>query len=84
MLSSFRGRLNALQAAVDAEIDRRKPCLLSVSLNNGRIVNASPAEAIDLIWSSELGEIRSIETDRPEYAELAGALNAVFGGPNKT
>lgn len=64
---------------LEGEAERRKPALLTVTTADGKEKPLSPAAAIDLAWSGGPGSLVDVETNRPEYAELAGVLTAVFG-----
>lgn len=75
MSDTMKRRLEALEA----EIERRKPALLTVTLSDGTVQQLDPVTAINLAWSGGPGNLVGMETNRPEYAELAGVLTAVFG-----
>lgn len=75
MNKSVKRRLERLEA----ETERRKPALLTVTTADGKEQRLSPVAAIDLAWSGGPGSLVDVETNRPEYAELARVLTAVFG-----
>lgn len=64
---------------LEGEAERRKPAWLTVTTVDGKEQRLSPVAAIDLAWSGGPGSLVDVETNRPEYAELAGVLTAVFG-----
>ena len=72
---SIKRRLEALEG----EAESRKPALLTVTMSDGKEQQLSPIEAIERAWTGGPGSLVDVETNRPEYAELAGVLTAVFG-----
>lgn len=75
MTEAMKRRLERLEV----EAKRRKPALMTVITADGKEQQLSPVAAIDLAWSGGPGSLVDVETNRPEYAELAGVLTAVFG-----
>lgn len=75
MNEAIKRRLEALEG----EAERRKPVLLTVTMSDGKEQQLSPIEAIERAWAGGPGSLVDVETNRPEYAELAGGLTAVFG-----
>lgn len=75
MNKSVKRRLERLEG----EAERRKPALMTVTTVDGKEQQLSPVEAIERAWNGDPGSIVGVKTNRPEYAELAGVLTAVFG-----
>ena len=75
MNESTKRRLEALES----DVARRKPALLTVTLPDGKEQQLSPVAAIETAWAGGPGSIVGVETNRPEYAGLACTLAAVFG-----
>lgn len=66
-------------AYLEAEIERQRPSRLTIVTADGQTQTLCPVDAINLVWQADAGSIANITADRPEYAELAGVLTAVFG-----
>lgn len=64
---------------IEAEIERQRPSRLTIVTTGGQTQILCPVDAINLVWQADAGSIANITADRPEYAELAGVLTAVFG-----
>ena len=64
---------------LEAETERRKPALLTVTLPDGTTQRIDPVTAIDLAWSGGPGSFVDVAANRPEYDGLACTLAAVFG-----
>lgn len=75
MTEAMKRRLERLEA----ETERKKPALLTVTLPDGTTQRVAPVAAIDFAWSGGPGSLAGVESNRPEYSELAAVLTAVFG-----
>lgn len=64
---------------IEAEIERQRPSRLTIVTADGQTQTLLPVDAINLVWQADTDSIAHITADRPEYAELAGVLTAVFG-----
>ncbi len=64
---------------LEAETERRKPALLTITLPDGTAQRLDPIAAIDLAWGGGPGSIAGVDVNRPEYSALAETLTAVFG-----
>lgn len=72
---SIKRRLEHLEA----ETERRKPALLTVTTADGKEQRLSPVAAIETAWAGGPGSLVDVAANRPEYSELAATLAAVFG-----
>lgn len=71
---SIKRRLEALEA----EIERRKPALMTIILPDGTTQRVDPVAAIETVWAGGPGSIVDMTANRPEYSALAETLAAVF------
>lgn len=76
MDKSILRRLENLQTFADQQM----PAVIVVTLTTGEQITTDSTGMIELCSQYELGSISDIQTDNPGYAELCGAMLAVFGG----
>lgn len=75
MKDTIKRRLEALET----EIERRKPALMTVTTVDGKEQQLSPVAAIETAWAGGPGSLVDVAANRPEYSALAETLTAVFG-----